>query len=57
MGQARIRKQNEPTYGIVPKSAPERGLIISTPIKLDVKNNTLTGQGGVDDLPGEFRAN
>lgn len=53
MGQARIRKQNEPTYGIVPKSAPERGLIISTPIKLDVKNNTLTGQGGVD--PSELR--
>jgi hypothetical protein len=53
MGQAKLRKQTEPTYGIVPKNAPQRGLIISNPIKLDVKNNTLQAQGGLD--PTELR--
>lgn len=53
MGQAKIRKQTEPTYGIVPKNAPQRGLIISNPIKLDVKNNALQARGGLD--PSELR--
>jgi hypothetical protein len=53
MGQAKIRKQTEPTYGIVPKKAPKRGLIISNPIKLDVKNNVFCAQGGLD--PSELR--
>ena len=53
MGQARIRKQTEPTYGIVPKIPAQRGLIISNPIKLDVKNNSIQAQGGLD--PSELR--
>lgn len=43
----------EPTYGIVPKQTPPRGLIISNPIKLDVKNHTFSAQGGLD--PSELR--
>lgn len=53
MGQARVRKQTEPTYGIVPKIPSQRGLIISNPIKLDVKNNIVQGQGGLN--PSELR--
>jgi hypothetical protein len=53
MGQARVRKQTEPTYGIVPKTPSKRGLIISNPIKLDVKNNSVQGHGGLN--PSELR--
>jgi hypothetical protein len=53
MGHARIRKQTEQSYGIVPKIPSQRGLIISNPIKLDLKNNFFHGQGGLD--PSELR--
>lgn len=53
MGQARIRKQTETTFGTVPKDHPQRGLIISNPIKLDVKNNDVQVQGRLD--PSELR--
>jgi hypothetical protein len=35
MGEAKIRKASDPSYGRAPKKHPSRGLIISTPIQID----------------------
>ena len=53
MGEAKIRKATDPSYGKVPKERPMRGLIISNPMQIDIVNHSLSGKGGLD--PSELR--
>ena len=53
MGEAKIRKATDPSYGKVPKKHPSRGLIISTPIQIDTTNYSFSAEGGLD--PSELR--
>ena len=53
MGEAKIRKATDPSYGKVPKERPMRGLIISNPMQIDIVNHSLSGNGGLD--PSELR--
>lgn len=53
MGEAKIRKASDPSYGKVPKESQSRGLIISTRMKIDTDNRSISGIGGFD--PGELR--
>lgn len=53
MGEAKIRKATEPTYGKVPKEQQKRGLIVSNPISIDIGANSFAARGGLD--PNELR--
>ena len=53
MGEAKIRKATDPSYGNAPKERPSRGLIISNPIQIDTANLSFSAQGGLD--PSELR--
>ena len=53
MGEAKIRKASDPSYGKAPKERSSRGLIISTPIQIDTANLSFSAQGGLD--PSELR--
>ena len=53
MGEAKIRKASDPSYGKAPKKHPSRGLIISTPIQIDTTNYSFSAEGGLD--PSELR--
>ena len=53
MGEAKIRKATDPSYGKVPKERPMRGLIISSPMQIDTANLSFSAQGGLD--PSELR--
>lgn len=53
MGEAKIRKASDPSYGKVPKKPQPHGLIISNPMKIDIVNHSLSGKGGLD--PSELR--
>jgi len=53
MGEAKIRKATDPSYGKVPKERQSRGLIISTPIQIDTADYSFSAEGGLD--PSELR--
>lgn len=53
MGEAKIRKASDPSYGKVPKDRPSHGLIISNPMQIDTDNHSISGIGGLD--PSELR--
>jgi hypothetical protein len=53
MGEAKIRKASDPSYGKVPKEHQSRGLIISTPIQIDTADYSFSAEGGLD--PSELR--
>lgn len=53
MGEAKIRKESDPSYGKAPKKHSSRGLIISNPIQIDTANLSFSVQGGLD--PSELR--
>ena len=53
MGEAKIRKATDPSYGKAPKERPSRGLIISSPMQIDTANLSFSAQGGLD--PSELR--
>ena len=53
MGEAKIRKATDPSYGNAPKERPMRGLIISSPMQIDTANLSFSAQGGLD--PSELR--
>ena len=53
MGEAKIRKSSDPSYGKVPKERQSRGLIISTPIQIDTAEYSFSAEGGLD--PSELR--
>ena len=53
MGEAKIRKASDPSYGKVPKRPQPHGLIISNPMQIDIVNHSLSGKGGLD--PSELR--
>lgn len=53
MGEAKIRKASDPSYGKAPKKRSSRGLIISNPIQIDTANLSFSAQGGLD--PSELR--
>lgn len=49
MGEAKRRKATEPNYGIIPKNAEHRGLVISPPIEIEgtslrTKSSNIDGQ-------------
>ena len=51
MGEAKIRKVTDPSYGTVPKERPMRGLIISNPIH--ISHDLVSLNGKLD--PSELR--
>ena len=52
MGEARKRKETDPLYGKVAKDSTGRGIIVSSPMRIDGTHIQLTG-GGLD--PQELR--
>ena len=53
MGEAKIRKASDSSYGKLPKESQSRGLIISNPMKIDFVKNSISSVGGLD--PSELR--
>lgn len=54
MGESKRRKATESRYGEIPKEIPKRGLIISNPIKIDLRKNAVESSGGVDPMELRF---
>ena len=53
MGEAKIRKASDTSYGKVPKERTSRGLIISNPMEIDAAKNYISAKGQLD--PSELR--
>lgn len=53
MGEAKIRKASDPSYGKAPKERLSRGLIISNPMEIDIAENYISAKGQLD--PSELR--
>ena len=53
MGEAKIRKASDSSYGKLRKESQSRGLIISNPMKIDFAKNSISSTGGLD--PSELR--
>ncbi len=54
MGEAKFRKSNDDLFGKVPKNSRTRGIIISSPLSLDLASRSSRIQGGLDPLELRF---
>jgi len=54
MGEAKRRRETDPNYGVIPKRLEKKGLVISSPVSIDVGANSLISRGGLD--PKELRS-
>ena len=54
MGQAKYRKIHDPLYGRVPQTINDRGLIVSSPMSLNLDNGSMHLGGGLDPMELRF---